>query len=225
MIAFLLDHGADVERVLSNKSALLLAVECYNPDKGNFALEALVDRGRMGGDVNRIFTGSSLLHHAFECSFLLLSKRKLNILLSSPALTRETINFRQRYSGRTVLVDVMSRMSSPTLGPWYKSTLNDEILTITAATLHSFGADPDIAEGINHRTPLYYAVRNANVKMVKNLLEMGADVSKGNPRGVNPVQAAVEAMEVCEGQDRPRYREIISILREAGGRGRSRRGL
>jgi ankyrin repeat protein len=163
----------------------------------------------------------SLLHHALTISDLANAKQALTILLSSPALNNETINFRGGFEGETVL----SAVASARTRRFHIDTPTEieEILPTIAAMLLSFGADPDIADGIEYRTPLHYAAHRGNVGMVKKLLENGADVSRLDRRMANPLQAAVKAMEVCkEEQDRPRYREIISILQEAGRRYRSR---
>jgi ankyrin repeat protein len=217
MVAFLLDHGAEVERINGEMSAILVAVYNHRPGM----LETLRNKGRLGGDINLIHEGWSLLHLGFQSFRLEESEQLLDLLLSFPTLKKETINMLDR-NGKTILAKVTAhRHALRSLGsnPGLEYARFEDIVTRIVAKLLSFGADPNI-EIPNPRseTPLHHAARRGNVRMVRTLLEYGADASKRDWRYGKPYFAALETTRLFVTQPPPpRYEEIMSILREADG--------
>jgi ankyrin repeat protein len=104
------------------------------------------------------------------------------------------------------------------LGPVHLHTKVEDTCTEIATALLSSGADPNIPEERTLKTPLHFAACHGSVKMVEKLLQYGADASKTDLSGANPLQEALAAVKQGRSESNlPRYRDIICILKEAGG--------
>jgi ankyrin repeat protein len=211
VVTLLLDRGADIEWVCEGRPAIAAAIDCRRADM----LKLLLDRG--DADVNYIHDRKSLFHQSFDPYDLTESKQLLDLLLSSPALKRESINLRDPY-GRTILLLVTSYSSHSrplSSSVRWASSENEETLTELLTMLLSSGADPNIAARSTLKTPLHYAARRGNAEMVKRLIEHGANPSRADRSGAKPLHALEGTKE--SRWYMPGYVKTMCILKEAGG--------
>ncbi|MDX5347507.1 MAG: ankyrin repeat domain-containing protein [Hymenobacteraceae bacterium] len=73
-----------------------------------------------------------------------------------------------------------------------------------AKKLLKIGADPNVVDSKDKRTPLYYAIWKGNLEMVKVLLEHGAKLDVKDNYGVSPYKYAKRRKE----------KEIVSLLKQ-----------
>jgi hypothetical protein len=105
VVTLLLDRGADITRVFGNMPAIFAAADRRCTD----ILKTLLDRGGVGGDVNTIHDGNSLLHRSFILSFPKWSKPLFDLLLSSPALLTSTQEGNYQFAGLQRLCHSLGR--------------------------------------------------------------------------------------------------------------------
>jgi cytohesin len=99
------------------------------------------------------------------------------------------------------------------LNLWYASMAGDvEMVKL----LLDAGASPNIP-GPRGRTGLFEAARSGHTEVVGALLEAGADPNLRTADGVTPLERVRWEME--QHPQEPALKEILELLRKAGGRG------
>jgi S1-C subfamily serine protease len=171
VIEQLVKSGANVNAVYENKygvsSPLAAAINTNNLQ----VIEYLVKSGAM---------------HSYDGG-LIYEKAKLTGLLHAAGFgTTDSLQ---------ILIDQgadVNYLQINSNGSWYPLTIAaQQRKNANALLLIKNGADVSVSAGVDSDTPLHYAVAFENIELIHILLEHGADISKKNKKGLNPVEFAI----------------------------------